>query len=60
MSFNLKKRGFGTIDLVEESKTHHTFALKRVYCDNRNDLEKCSLENKYYKQLTNHINIGKI
>ncbi len=46
------------IDLVEEAKTYRTYALKRVFCDNRSDLEKSSLENKYYKQLNNHPNIG--
>ena len=58
--FNNKKRGFGTVYLVYlvEDTKYKEFALKKVKCDNKNELENLSKENKYYRQLNNHPNLG--
>jgi serine/threonine protein kinase len=50
--------GFGSIDLIEESRTGRSLALKRVKCESKNDLELVSRENKYYKQLCDNSNLG--
>ncbi|CAF0865524.1 unnamed protein product [Brachionus calyciflorus] len=52
--------GFGTIDLIEDSSNGNTYALKKIKCENKNEIEKASMENKYYKQLNNHQNIIKL
>ena len=52
--------GFGVVDLVEDSKTHKYFALKRVCCHDKKELETFSQENKYYKLLNNNSNIGNL
>ncbi len=54
----LYKRGFGTVELIEEGRSNQLFALKKVKCDNKNELEKASIENRYYKLLNNNINIS--
>jgi hypothetical protein len=50
--------GFGTIELVEETRSGHYYAMKKVKCDGKNELEACSKENNFYKLLNNHSNIG--
>jgi serine/threonine protein kinase len=51
--------GFGSVDLVREAKADRKFALKRVRCNDRHELERISHENRYYKQLNGHSNISK-
>ena len=51
--------GFGSVYLVEGTKNYKQFALKRIKCENKTELESISKENKYYKQLNSHPNLGK-
>lgn len=55
--FNNKKSCFGTVYLVEDTK-YKEFALKKVKCESKNELENISKENKYYRQLNSHPNLG--
>lgn len=49
--------GFGVISLVEDSRTYQQYALKRVKCESKEELESMGLENKYYKLLGTHTNL---
>lgn len=49
--------GFGVISLVENTRTYEQFALKRVKCEDRKEIEAMTLENKYYKLLNSHSNL---
>lgn len=62
--FNIISRiaegGFGSIDLVEETSNGNYYAMKKIKCESRNEIEKFSQENKFYKLLNNHSNIVKL
>lgn len=49
--------GFGIINLVEDTSTYKQYALKRIKCENKSEMEQMSKENKYYKLLGEHTNI---
>lgn len=50
-------RGFSYVDLVENTRTHKTYALKRIQCHSKDDEIKFMKEIEYMKLFKDHPNI---
>jgi len=50
-------RGFSFVDLVEHSRSHKLFALKRVLCHSKSDQARALKEAEYMRQFSAHVNI---
>ncbi|XP_035222115.1 serine/threonine-protein kinase 16-like [Stegodyphus dumicola] len=50
--------GFSVVDLIQDQKTHRSYALKRIVCHSKED-ERCAMKEAEYHNMFNHPNIIK-